>query len=48
MKGLAAFIKAHGEKSLIAGYIASRTPRSYHLSDQVSVIPGSFIDTYLS
>jgi uncharacterized protein len=48
MKGLAAFAKAHGEKSLIAGYIASRSTRSYHLSPHVSVIPGSFIDAYLS
>jgi uncharacterized protein len=47
-KGLRAFAKGHGEKSVMAGYIASRTSRSYPLSDHVSVIPGSSIDTYLS
>jgi len=48
LKGLKAFVKAHGEKSLIAGYIASRTPRPYPVTDPISAVPGSFIDTYLS
>jgi len=47
LKGLKALMNAHGKKSLLAGYIASRTPRSYPL-DYVSVVPGSFINTYLS
>jgi predicted AAA+ superfamily ATPase len=47
LKGLKALMNTHGKKSLIAGYIAARTPRPYPL-DYVSVVPGSFISTYLS
>jgi hypothetical protein len=37
----------YGEKILLSGYIASRTPRPYPM-DFVSVVPGSFIGTGLS
>jgi len=47
LKGLNAFGKIYGKKSLIGGYIASRTPRPYTL-DNISVVPGSFINSYLS
>ena len=47
LKGLKALTKAYGRESMIAGYVASRTHRPYPLSDQVTAVPGSFIDTYL-
>ena len=47
LKGLDALQKFYGEDCLIAGYIASRTPRSYPLSDKVLAAPGSFIDPFL-
>jgi hypothetical protein len=37
----------YGEKSLISGYIASRTFHEYPLSEKVSAVPGSLIDQYL-
>jgi hypothetical protein len=46
-KGLDALQKFYGEDCLIAGYIASRTQRSYPLSDKVLAAPGSFIDQFL-
>lgn len=48
LKGMRALAKSHGPKSLIAGYVASRSPRSYPLSDQISTIPGSLIEQVLS
>jgi predicted AAA+ superfamily ATPase len=48
LKGFNAMLRSQGEKSLSAGYVAARTPRPYALSDKVSVVPGSFIDTLLS
>jgi predicted AAA+ superfamily ATPase len=48
LKGLKAFAKAYGQKSMISSYVASRTPRPYPLSEKVSAVPGSFIDSYLS
>lgn len=47
LKGMNALSEIHRGKSLIAGYIASRTSRSYPLAN-VSVVPGSFINSYLS
>jgi hypothetical protein len=36
-----------GPESLIAGYIASRTPRPYSLSLGIKNVPGSFISKVL-
>jgi predicted AAA+ superfamily ATPase len=47
LKGMDALRKFYGEKCLMAGYIASRTRRSYPLSETVHAAPGSFIDQYL-
>ena len=47
LKGLDALQKSYGEDCLIAGYIASRTQRSYPLSDKLLAAPGSFIDPFL-
>lgn len=47
LKGMDALRKFYGEKCLLAGYIASRTRRSYPLSETVHAAPGSFIDQYL-
>jgi predicted AAA+ superfamily ATPase len=47
LKGFNAMLRAHGEKSVSASYIAARTPRAYALSSKVTVVPGSLIDTYL-
>jgi len=42
-----ALSKAYGPESLIAGYIASRTPRPYSLSHGIKNVPGSFINKVL-
>jgi predicted AAA+ superfamily ATPase len=47
LKGMKALKKAYGPESLIAGYIASRTPRSYSLSPGIKNVPGSFITKVL-
>ena len=47
LKGFNAMLHAHGEKSLIAGYVAARTPRRYGLSPKVSAVPGSSIEKFL-
>jgi len=47
LKGMKALTKAYGSKSLMAGYIASRTPRPYSLSSGIKNIPGSFIHKVL-
>lgn len=47
LKGFNAMLRAQGEKSLIAGYVAARTPRQYGLSPKVSVVPGSSIEKFL-
>ncbi|MDI6755090.1 MAG: hypothetical protein QME78_11940 [Thermodesulfobacteriota bacterium] len=47
LKGINALIKSYGSESLIAGYVASKTPRRYPLTDQISSVPGSFIDRVL-
>ena len=48
LKGINALIKSYGSESLVAGYVASKTPRRYPLTDQISSVPGSFIDRVLS
>lgn len=48
VKGLHALQTFYGKHSLRAGYVASRTPRAYPLSDKVRAVPGSFIDRFLS
>jgi len=48
LKGINALIKSYGPQSLIAGYVASKTSRRHPLSDQISSVPGSFIDRVLS
>ncbi len=47
LKGMKALVKAYGPKSLMAGYIASRTPRPYSLSSGIKNIPGSSIHKVL-
>ena len=47
MKGIEALQKFYGDQSLISGYIASRTPYAYPISDVVTAIPGSLIDEYI-
>jgi len=47
LKGINALIKSYGSKSLIAGYVASKTPRRYPLAEKISSVPGSFIDRVL-
>jgi len=47
LKGINALIKSYGSKSLIAGYVASKTPRRYPLAENISSVPGSFIDRLL-
>jgi len=47
LKGMKALSKAYGPESLIAGYIASRTPRPYSLSHGIKNVPGSFINKVL-
>lgn len=46
-KALELLRKAHGHESLIAGYIASRTPRPYSISSGIKCVPGSFINEVL-
>jgi len=48
LKGLKAFAKAYGQENLIYSYIASRTSRPYPLADQITAVPGSFINDFLS
>jgi len=48
LKGLKSLAKEYGRDALISGYVASRTPRSYPVSDSVEAVPGSFIDSYLT
>ncbi|MBP7530080.1 MAG: ATP-binding protein [Syntrophorhabdaceae bacterium] len=47
LKGLRALKKEYGETSLIAGYVASRSGRSYPLSKSIEAVPGSSISEYL-
>lgn len=47
LKGMKALVKSYGQNSLIAGYVASRTPRLYRLAEKISAVPGSFIDRVL-
>jgi uncharacterized protein len=47
LKGMTALQRFYGKKSLLAGYIASRTPNPYSLSEKVTVIPGSFVDSFV-
>lgn len=47
LKGINALIKSYGPESLITGFVASKTPRRYPLTDQISSVPGSFIDKVL-
>jgi len=47
LKGFDALRKFYGEDCITAAYVASRTQRSFPLSDLVQVVPGSRIDSYL-
>jgi predicted AAA+ superfamily ATPase len=47
LKGIHELQKFYGEQSLISGYIASRTPKAYPISDNINAVPGSLIDQYL-
>lgn len=47
LKGMNALIKYYGQNSFIAGYVASRTPRLYRLTEKIAAVPGSFIDRVL-
>ena len=47
LKGINALEKVYGRTSLISGYVASRTARSYPLSDTVQAVNGSDIDRYI-
>jgi predicted AAA+ superfamily ATPase len=47
LKGMHGLVKSYGQKSLMAGYVASRTPRPYKLTENISSVPGSFIDRVL-
>ncbi len=47
LKGTHALMKSFGSESLIAGYVAFKTSRRYPLTDQISSVPGSFIDRAL-
>ena len=46
-KGMNSLRAFYGEESLIAGFIASRTPNTYPLGEKVLAVPGSDIDQYL-
>jgi predicted AAA+ superfamily ATPase len=46
-KGMNGLVKSYGQNSLIAGYVASRTPHLYRLTEKIAVVPGSFIDRVL-
>jgi hypothetical protein len=48
LKGVDALLKFYGENCLSAGFVASRTQRSYPLSDKVRAAPGSIIDQFLT
>jgi predicted AAA+ superfamily ATPase len=47
LKGIEALQRFYGDQSLISGYIASRTPHPYPLSEKVKAVPGNLIDQYL-
>jgi hypothetical protein len=47
LRRINALMKSYGSESLIAGYVASKTSRRYPLTDQISSVPGSFIDRAL-
>ncbi|OPY64187.1 MAG: hypothetical protein A4E57_03654 [Syntrophorhabdaceae bacterium PtaU1.Bin034] len=47
LKGMNGLMKEYGREALISGYVASRTPRPYPVSDSIQAVSGSFIDTYL-
>jgi predicted AAA+ superfamily ATPase len=47
VKGMNGLVKSYGQNSLIAGYVASRTPHLYRLTKKIAVVPGSFIDRVL-
>lgn len=47
LKGLRALKKEYGATSLIAGYVASRSDRSYPLSESIEAVPASSISEYL-
>lgn len=46
LKGIHALEAFYGAKSLIEGYVASRTPNPYALALNVRAIPGSLVDRY--
>lgn len=47
VKGMNGLVKSYGQNSLIAGYVASKTPRLYRLTEKIAAVPGSFIDRVL-
>lgn len=48
LKGIKSLQKFYGSESIMAGFIASRTGTPYPLDTEVSAVPGSFIDTFIS
>lgn len=47
LKGMKVFEKLYGEESIIAGYIACRTPLTYPLGNKFAAVSGSLIETVL-
>jgi len=47
LKGIHALAGFYGQKSLVSGYVASRTPNPYPLADKVRAVPGSLIGQFL-
>lgn len=48
LKGIKSLQKFYGSESIMAGFIASRTGTPYPLDTDVSAVPGSFIDSFIS
>ena len=47
LKGINALLNFYGDDSLITGYVASRTPNPFPLTDRVHAVPGSLIDEFI-
>lgn len=47
LKGIQGLKEFYGNRSLIFGYIASRTLQAYPIADKVKAVPGSLIDEFL-
>lgn len=48
IRGINSLKKMYGEKSVHAGYVACRTDSRYPLSEDISAVPGSLIDRFVS